>query len=225
MPYQDPNQLNLPFDNHSIGKNVQNENNVIQEMLDCEFAQKYPNGYESKPLFGAVPYAEPTPPQGWLSEIQAIETSGINPLLFESMLLGMDPNRHEGAGRPTVFISEAWLQFYHMDPGFASQQMFMRFTAEPYADLEFLNYRHADSFKRVKHTPSSKQLGALWKLLENPLLTTAERWFIELCKTDNRITKAEVSLLLQHFFGESDWDGRRRVYYSDGVLRRRQNTQ
>jgi len=206
-------------------EDVPNDRFDMLESAAEAFEQHYARG-GIKPLDSKIdPVVEKVPPAGWLTKAQAVDLSGIDKTLFESMIEDTDPNRDGRSSWSGVFISETWVEFYAMDPGFASLQMFMRFTAEAFEDVKLLNIRHADLFKLNQYLPSKKQLATLWTMLDNPFLTPAERWLVELCITDGRITKSEIGLLFKHFFGESDWIGGRWMNVTNGVLDERRNRQ
>ncbi len=194
---------------------------TILDMLDDEYAQKVARG-EIDPN---KVKKEVLPPAGWLTDVEAIGNSGIPEYLFEGMLQRIDPRWRPGRQRQDSYISEVWVEFYKMDPVLATRTMFQRFVVRPLGELRLIEITQAETFSRQKYPPTKKQLITLWKLIDNPLLNSSERWLLELFKSDGRITKGEVQSLLDYFFGESDWDGNRRIRWTSGVLRGRQRTQ
>ena len=229
MAKQNPRQLSIEFKG-SLDDEVPSDQINLLEMLETESARLTAEKEANPSTFSYPPdkmsrrIVEPlVSPVGWNSEEETMNKSGIPDFTFEALMENMEPNRRPGVSRSASFICDAWIQFYKMDPEFASQRIFKRFTSEPQSNLKLLNIRFEEAWSRIR-LPSAKQSSTLFSLLENQLLTKAERWLLELMKSDGRITKEECQHLLNHFLGESVHDGFRWHKISQGVLHARRRT-
>ncbi len=161
-----------------------------------------------------------TPPQGWFSEEEVIERSGMTIEKFDQMIRSRDgSSKDETRGR--YIIDGKWLEFYKVDSRLAVNYLLTRFISNPEPDIRQLEHNLSRTFIGENFTASPKQLQVLKNLLLNQYLTPGERWLLELLITDGWVTKAEAMRLLDYFWGESYWDGSKYQKSSYGVLSER----
>jgi len=166
------------------------------------------------------PKKDVTPPQGWLSEEQVIERSGMTIEEFDQMVRShYDYSKDEARGR--YIIDGKWLEFYRVDSHMAVNYLLTRFRSTPEPNIRQLEHNLSQNFKGENYTASPKQLQVLKNLLLNQYLTPGERWLIELLIADGWVSKAEVMRLLDRLLGQSYWDGSKYQKSNYGVLSER----
>ena len=182
--------------------------------------EEFKINYARHNIWSMTPAKDPTPPEGWLSEEEAISTSGIDVRKFDQMIRSYyDSPGNEPRAR--YLINKSWVEFYKIDQRMAVNYLFHRFTSNLESNLMQLEHDLHQHFKAEKYAPSIKQLKVLEGLLDNQFLTAGERWLIELVTSDNLVTKEEVIQLLNRLIGYSTWDGRKWSKYDYGLLSER----
>ena len=180
--------------------------------------------YAKRNPFSNSPGRVKTTPPGWYYETKVIELTGIDLTTFDWMIRYLASDHIITGLRDELFISDKWVEFYKMDPDWATRQLFKRFVASPDSNGKKLECDMDSLFSSLTHAPSKKQMATLTTLLVNPLITPVERWLIELFVSDGRITKNEITSLFDHFYGMSVWNGSGYDRWGHGVLHARQRT-
>ena len=202
-----------PFERHRA-----EERKATEPIIDGKI------NYAKRNPFANGPGRVTTVPPGWYYETKAIELAGIDVTTFDWMIRYMASDHIITGLRNEIFISDKWVELYKMDPDWATGQLFKRFLASPDSNGKKLEYDMDSLFSSLTHAPSKKQMATLATLLDNPLITSVERWLIELFVSDGRITKKEISSLFDHFYGMSVWNGSGYDRWGHGVLHARQRT-
>jgi|GEM_PF-2624065 len=167
-----------------------------------------------------------SPPEGWVTEADAIRHTGIDTQVFDVMFRRSFLEYVNSECRWGQWISEKWYEFYEKVPEFATTRLFKRYVCSPDYPVkghpEESIRRHCQAYTIVA---SDNQFNTLSKLLKTAPLTPGERWFLEEIEKDKLVTKKEVSFLLEYFFGSSIQMNGKYERVGIGVLQKRRDAE
>lgn len=167
-----------------------------------------------------------SPPEGWVTEADAIRHTGIDTKVFDNMMRMSFIGYIHTDCRWGQWISEKWYEFYEKVPEFATTRLFNRYVCSAnYSDKRELECSIRDHCHAYTIVASDSQFAALSKLLRTAPLTPGETWFLEQIEKDRLVTKKEVSFLLEYFFGSSILMNGKYERVGIGVIQKRRDAE